>query len=263
VKYALSRPARAELARFSQRRGLLVLDYDGTLSPIVSDPARASMRDQTAALIAELARLHPVAVLSGRSRTDLLGRLQGIPLAAIIGNHGAEPDEPTGEEAQLRDVVAGWLAALVDVPALVEGAVVEDKGLSLSVHYRSASDPALAGRRLRRILGRLSGSRLVGGKRVFNLLPTSAPNKGTAFERLRALHGREAALFVGDDLTDEDVFRRCRRTSGALGVRVGRSATSAARYYLKSQAEIDALLEVLLTAAQTASVAGQRPRPGT
>jgi trehalose 6-phosphate phosphatase len=263
VRHALSHTARAELERFSQQRGLLVLDYDGTLSPIVSDPAHASMRDQTAALLAELARLLPVAVLSGRSRTDLVGRLHGISLAAIIGNHGAEPDEPTGQEAQLRSLVVGWLAAVADLPALVEGAVLEDKGLSLSVHYRSAPDIAVAGRRIRRILGRLSGARLIGGKRVFNLLPAAAPNKGTAFERLRAIHGREAALFVGDDLTDEDVFDRCRRTSGALGVRVGRSATSTARYYLKDQAEIDALLEALLAAAQPASVAGQRPRPGT
>jgi trehalose 6-phosphate phosphatase len=163
-----------------------------------------------------------------------VGRLQGLPLAAIIGNHGAEPDEPTGPQAQLRSLVAGWLAAVANLGAQVEGAVVEDKGLSLSVHYRGARDPAVAARRLRRILGRLSGARLVGGKRVFNLVPASAPNKGTAFDRLRALHGREAALFVGDDLTDEDVFERCRWTSGALGIRVGRSATSAARYYLKS-----------------------------
>jgi trehalose 6-phosphate phosphatase len=263
MRYALSHAARGELERFSQQRGLLVLDYDGTLSPIVSDPARAAMRDRTAALLAQLAQRQPVAVLSGRSRADLLGRLLGIPLAGIIGNHGAEPDDPTGQEAQLRSVVAGWRAALADVPALVEGAVIEDKGLSLSVHYRSTPDPAAAGRRLRRILGHLAGARLVGGKRVFNLLPASAPNKGTAFEQLRALHGRGLALFVGDDLTDEDVFRRCRCTSGALGIRVGRSATSAARYYLRDQSEIDALLEALLTGTPPAAVVGPHPREGS
>jgi trehalose 6-phosphate phosphatase len=83
------------------------------------------------------------------------------------------------------------------------------------------------------------------GKLVVNLLPDGAPHKGIALEELRAREGADTAVFVGDDVTDEDVFE-LDRPGKLLGIRVGQSRSSAAPFYIRNQLEVDALLERLV-----------------
>jgi trehalose 6-phosphate phosphatase len=95
----------------------------------------------------------------------------------------------------------------------------------------------------RALLG-LEGARIVGGKRVLNAVVRAAPDKGEALDRLVRRGGYERVLFVGDDDTDEDVFR-FPATVPLLGVAVGRRRQSAAAYYLRRQGDVARLLSVL------------------
>lgn len=88
--------------------------------------------------------------------------------------------------------------------------------------------------------------RVVPGKFVLNVVLASAPNKGDALLDLRAREGADIAMYVGDDVTDEDVFR-LDQPGRLLTVRVERSRTSAAAYFLRDQREVDQLLKRLIT----------------
>jgi trehalose 6-phosphate phosphatase len=241
VKPILGRAQRATLARFARRRLLVAFDYDGTLAPIVKIPARAAMRRRTRRALRELAARYPCVVISGRSRRDLLRRLRGLGVAQAIGNHGAEPSP---RARKLRTRVRRWRTSLARRLRGLAGVTIEDKGLSISVHYRRSPDRARARRAIREAAARLAPARVVGGKCVVNVVPRGAPHKGTALEAERRRLRCGAALYVGDDETDEDVFSLPAR--GRLGIRVGRKAGSRARYYVRDQAQVDALLEALI-----------------
>jgi trehalose 6-phosphate phosphatase len=123
--------------------------------------------------------------------------------------------------------------------------VIEDKGLSLAVHYRGARNEGQARARILAAAAPLGEARLMGGKQVLNILPAGAPHKGMALERERNRLGCDTAVYVGDDETDEDVFA-LDRPRQLLAIRVGRARSSSARYYIRTQAEIDGLLQSLL-----------------
>jgi trehalose 6-phosphate phosphatase len=241
MKWILGRAERATLARFARRRLLVALDYDGTLAPIVAIPTRAAMRVRTRRALRRAAACYPCVVISGRSRSDLLRRLRGLGLRQVIGNHGAEPSP---RRQQLRAYVRRWRVSLERRIAGLAGVTIEDKGLSLAVHYRRAPNPAQARDSIREAASRLGHARTLGGKCVVNVVPRGAPHKGKALEAERLRLDCEAALYVGDDETDEDVFAHPAR--GRLGIRVGPSAGSRARYYLRDQAQVDDLLESLV-----------------
>jgi trehalose 6-phosphate phosphatase len=92
---------------------------------------------------------------------------------------------------------------------------------------------------------RLRGARLLHGKEVVNVVHPGAANKGAAVVEVRRDLGCDRVLYFGDDVTDEDVFR-LDQPGRLFTIRIGRSKTSAARYYLRQQQEIDTLLEHLV-----------------
>jgi trehalose 6-phosphate phosphatase len=139
--------------------------------------------------------------------------------------------------------VREWLPALRRDLCRFESLSIEDKGASLAIHYRHAADRRKAVEAIREAAAALADVRVVQGKQVVNLLPAGAPNKGAALERLRVQLGCELALYVGDDTSDEDAFAK---GSQVIGVRVGHSSTSAARYFLRRQRDVDILLERLV-----------------
>lgn len=238
--------APSSLERVSQAtRGelLLAFDYDGTLAPIVAERQRAEMRVSTARLLVRLARLYPTAVVSGRSRADVVRRLAGAEVKHVIGNHGLEPGTDLDLFADEIEAARRSLeVALRDSP----GVEIEDKRYSLSLHYRRAHRRALALAAIERAVADLPHPmRLVPGKLVANVVPTRAPNKGDAVLALRAKEGVAAVIYVGDDVTDEDVFR-LGEPERPISVRVGPSKSSAAEYYLADQREMDALLFELI-----------------
>jgi trehalose 6-phosphate phosphatase len=221
---------------------LLAFDFDGTLAPIVDEPAAAQMRPRTRALLEKLARLYPCIVISGRAQEDVLRRVRGIGLAAVVGNHGLEPWRRTEVFAA---AAQSWLPSLRRALHAIEGVMIEDKLFSLAVHYRLAPLKKQARAAILKCTQDLDGVRIIGGKDVINLVPRGAPHKGTALERQRERMGCDTALYVGDDETDEDVFA-LDDPGRLLTIRVGKKATSRAPFFLRNQSGIDRLLSALV-----------------
>lgn len=246
--YAFSREGAEALRALRGRRLLAAFDFDGTLAPIALRPEQVTTPPGARAALDRLRGRCVTAVISGRSRDDVLGRL-GVTVDFVVGNHGI--DGLPGAERETAECVAvsrGWLAQLrggETLRAVDPGILLEDKGVSLSVHYRQARD---AGRALSQLPGLFSQlqpvPRIVTGKMVFNLLPPAAVDKGTAMLRLLELSGAEAGLYVGDDVTDEDVF--CLHQPDLLTVRIGRDDASQARLYLRAPSEIPRLIDALI-----------------
>lgn len=250
MKDILSRANRDVLARFARTRVLLAFDFDGTLAPILRDPACAAMRPATRRLLARLARLYPCVVISGRTRADVLRRVGKTGVRTVIGDHGMEPWHVP--ERPRRDV-RSWARVLRERLERRRGVIVEEKYYSVSVHFRNARRKREARAAVLRAAATLRPVRLIGGKDLVNVLPRGAPHKGVALKRERIRWRCRTAIYVGDDETDEDVF-----ASGdadrLLAIRVGARRSSRASYFVRSQAGIDALLRALIA---------QRSGPGS
>jgi alpha,alpha-trehalase len=240
---------------------VLLLDYDGTLTPIVPHPDDAYLRPAMQELLSVLAR-HPryrVAVVSGRALDDLRGRVAGGVLY-LAGNHGLEIEGPGGrheypEVRRLRPQIRALAQALQRDLAGVPGVLIEDKGMTLSVHYRrvpAACVPTLKARFMAHAgpAVRAGGFRLGTGKAVLEVRPHVPWDKGEAVrwivERLRQDLPTASllAIYVGDDDTDEDAFRVL--TSTGIGIVVGSDRRhSAARYFVESVEEVERFLKGL------------------
>lgn len=238
----------AVLARLLDGGGnppLLAFDFDGVLAPVIADPGGACMSDRTRALLQELAAWMPVAVISGRSFAKLY-RVVGTSAPFLVGNHGAEYLRRTPVPASAQARVRRWERQLLPTLRALNGASLEHKDSTLAVHYDDARDP-LAGAAVARACRALRGARLIPGKNLVNVLPSSFPTKGDAVRKLLRHLGCRRALFVGDDVTDEDVFALPRDL--VFGVHVG-SGPSRAAWRLPAQEDVDALLETLLELAR-------------
>lgn len=256
MKDVLAPAQREVLARYAWSSALVGLDFDGTLAPIVPRPEDARLRARTRTLLDALTRAYPVAVLSGRARADVGARLEGLALRAVVGNHGLEP---SGALARCHALVARWTPVLASALEGEPGIEIEDKTYSLALHFRRARKRRAAHAKILAAVARLPGHpRVIGGKLVVNVLPENAPHKGVALLRLREELGADTAIYVGDDVTDEDVFA-LDDPGRLLCIRVGASRRSAAPYYVESQAAVDELLRVLVTLRHEM---GRRPRDG-
>jgi trehalose 6-phosphate phosphatase len=240
MQYLLSRACRPILKTLAQGRTLCAFDFDGTLSPIVKHPGMAGMREKTTVLLARLAAQHPCVIVSGRTRQDVLGKLGSIKVESVIGNHGAET-ETTPRTSRRR--TPRWKTSLELELGGLPGVWLEDKGYSVTFHYRQSPQKAEARRRILEATRKLKRVRVFGGKQVVNVVPEQAPNKGVALAVERDRLGCAWVLYVGDDVNDEDAFAL---EGNMVPVRVGRKRHSHARYYLRTQAEIDKLLELLV-----------------
>ena len=238
MKDILAQAQREVLAQLAWSNVLLGFDYDGTLAPIVTDPARAKLGLRTRRLLAELARSYPCVVISGRALGDIRPKLAGVELRGIIGNHGLEPLSATDK---LASTVRRWRTELALHLDGVAGVQIEDKLYSLAIHFRRSRQRRLARAAIARALDQLGPVRIIGGKCVVNVVPLGAPHKGIALERERERLGCDTAFFLGDDVTDEDVFA-LDQPGRLLTVRVGNSRVSHASYYLRSRNDVDELL---------------------
>jgi len=253
MKDILSRAGREVLQQFAWSNVLLAFDYDGTLAPIVRDPGKAAMRATTGRLLGKVAGLYPCIVVSGRARRDARRLLGGIRLLQVVGNHGIEPWRAT---RPLLDEVKRWTPLLSQRLAGFKGVRIENKTFSLAVHYRQSREKKKARAAILEAAAALGPIRLIGGKQVVNILPEGAPHKGMALERERDRLGRDTAIYLGDDETDEDVFG-LDQPGRLLTVRVGPKRGSQAAYYVKDQASVDELLAALVSLRQRPRLAVQ------
>src|SRR5664280_2535879 len=200
-------------------RAALLLDVDGTLAPIVSRPEDARVPDETRSLLRELAaRYALVACVSGRSSADAR-RIVGVEELVYVGTHGLELAPGA---AAWRDQIERF-AATVDWPP----EWIEDKALSLSLHYRQSPEPEQARLALKRIAEAAEEVGLYArfGRMLLEILPPVEADKGTAIRSLLDERGLTRALFAGDDTTDLDGFRALEGLE--LGVCVALSSSEA------------------------------------
>jgi trehalose 6-phosphate phosphatase len=215
----------AALAGLAGRRPLLVAsDYDGVLARLRDEPAEAVPEPGVAEALARLAAVDgvTVALVSGRGVDDLRTTSGLSGPYRWVGSHGAEFDGPlTGELADRRDELARLLAPLVQGTA---GARLEVKPASVAVHVRQVRDRAAAATLLDDVRSRVDPSlTMKPGKDVLELAVTDA-DKGSALRRLRAALDAKGALYLGDDVTDEDGFRALGPDDVAIKVGDGETA---------------------------------------
>lgn len=215
-------------------RPLLFLDYDGTLAPIVNDPAEAYPHPDIPDLLTELFGEMPVFVVTGRHLNDL-ERLLNRPLPAI-GLHGTQTGTIGG--GINHSLPEGAAQALEDmrqrVPA-VDGVHVEPKGHAFAVHYRNAPDQEAARLALEEWARETpAGLEAIWGKKVVELRPQGT-SKGVAVRRVADEHPDRVPVYLGDDVTDEDAFREL--PPPAVTIKVGDGET-AARHRLASVDEV-------------------------
>jgi trehalose 6-phosphate phosphatase len=197
-------------------RAAIFLDVDGTLAPIAPRPEDARVPDEARAEVARLAgRYALVACVSGRTGEDAR-RLVGVEGVRYVGSHGLEL---AAEATRWRDEIHAF-AATVDWP-------VEDKGLTISFHYRQAEDESAALEYLEEVAERARRAGLIPrfGRKVLEIRPPVHADKGTAVGQMLDETNLRRALYAGDDTTDLDGFRALDGLD--VGVRVAVSSDEA------------------------------------
>lgn len=179
------------------------MDFDGSLSEIVARPELARPVDGAREVLASLAeRYRLVGILTGR-RSEEVSVLLDVPHLRYFGLYGLE------SELGAPELVAAVAPLVRSASSVVPQAWVEDKGSSIAVHYRQASDSVAARAALLVALQPVAtegGLRLIEGKMVLELVPPDRPLKGGAVERLAGEHALQAVLYAGDDHADLDAF---------------------------------------------------------
>jgi len=216
----------------------LLLDLDGTLAPIVGRPEDARLIPGAAECLPALRDgLGLVAFISGRGLADL-ERIVALPGLAYAGNHGMEIRHP-GAPARTAEAARPWLEAIGAWGGRQDGGDlrrrglrVEDKGATLSVHWRGAPDPGEAERHLREAMAPsavAAGLRVTWGRMVMEVRPPVDVDKGTAARELVGAAGCRRALHLGDDRTDADAWRvlRAMQAAGELDLGCGIAAVGA------------------------------------
>ncbi|MDD5383018.1 MAG: trehalose-phosphatase [Candidatus Margulisbacteria bacterium] len=219
---------------------LLLLDYDGTLTPIKKHPKLARLSPNRKILLRKLAR-HPeirMAIISGRKLADIK-KMVGIPGLIYVGNHGFEID--AGGKYWLYPAAKKFIARLKTVKAALKkniryrGVFIEDKGLTLSVHYRLLSEKVFSA--FKALFTRTVKSwgktiKLTHGKKVFEIRPPINWNKGKAIKWIikRLKLKKHLPIYIGDDRTDEDAFRALKKKG--ITILVGKNRKTAAIFTL-------------------------------
>lgn len=228
----------------------LFSDFDGTLAPIVPDPALAQMRPELRKLLVDLAGRpgFRIAIVSGRALADLR-RHSGLKNLIYSGNHGLEIDGPGiafvhPSSLETRPQMAALAETLSRRLAQIDGVWVENKGLTLAVHYRLARGGfhAEVGKQVESAIEQTRhGFRVTPGLKVLDIRPGVNWHKGDAVAWIRkACDGLEAAtIYLGDDTTDEEAFTSL---PNAITVRVGPHGKSAAAYHLSDPGEVEVFL---------------------
>jgi trehalose 6-phosphate phosphatase len=204
-------------------QALVALDFDGTLSPIVADPAAARAHPGAVPALRQVAAvIGTLAVITGRPAASAvdLGGFEAVPGLVVLGHYGLErwsdgalesPPSPPGVEAA-RAELPGLLAGA----GAPDGTRIEDKGHAVAVHTRQAADPQAALDRLRDPLTELAtrhGLAVEPGRMVIELRPQGM-DKGQALRTLIQQRRPSAIMFCGDDLGDVAAFDAVRALRG-------------------------------------------------
>jgi len=234
---------------------LLCVDFDGTITPIKPRPGDVVLCADMRLLLRKISRHRSftVGIISGRGLKDLKQRV-GIAGLIYAGNHGLEIVHkkknfiyPAAKKSV--PVISSIARKLTKKLSSFPQAILEQKHLSLSLHYRLVKKrrvPQLKGIFLQIIKPYLAAQkiRVTHGKKVWEVRPPIEWDKGKALLWLvqRLKHRKIFVIYVGDDLTDEDAFRSANKIGG-VSILVGRRRNSRARYYLRSAKDTQKFLE--------------------
>jgi trehalose-phosphatase len=250
---------------FKRKNVFLFLDYDGTLTPIVSDPASAFLHDDMRDVLCELVDLYPVSIVTGRGRpviSDFLGS-DLLPKVSLAASHGFDIHLKNGEflhvsdhahQAQFMRFKCELARALSRFPA---GCALEENKYSVTVHYRhtEAADHPAVERCLDELLMGFPGLVKRGGKMVFEARLDIEWNKGKAVEWiLSKTCARDPndclVVYIGDDMTDEDAFAAIKHYTSHVSVIVSADENigrpTAAEYRMRDQSDVMKFLKNLI-----------------
>ncbi len=248
-------PNQGVLSRLRDLRLAIFLDYDGTLTPIVARPDLAVMTTAMRETVQALAEHYPVAIVSGRDRTDVQ-QLVGLETLYYAGSHGFDIVGPRDAPIQHR-VGDAFIPTLDRTEAHlhrrlrpIKGVMIERKVFSIAIHVRHVTDDDAneIETHIDAVLDQESELRKRHGKKVFELQPAIDWHKGQAVLWLLHALGLEersvTSLYLGDDTTDEDAFQALAEEGCGLGILVAETARpTAAQFTLRDPQEVQAFLQ--------------------
>lgn len=246
----------AERRFFCGKEPVFFLDYDGTLTPIVERPELAFLSSKTKGLLEKLSRHYRVSIVSGRTVEDV-ERLVGIRNIFYAGVHGLEIKTP--DHYMVEEKAKEFLVLIPEIKKRLreeleglEGVIIEDKKLSLAIHYRLCKEKDIPKieEKVTRELNFNKSIRLIKGKKVLEILPSIQQDKARAVNQIMEVLGvnwiKNLVIYIGDDTTDETVFFFI-RTRG-VGILVSEEdRTSGADFRISSIQEVNDFLEKFLT----------------
>ncbi|MBU1113059.1 MAG: trehalose-phosphatase [Candidatus Omnitrophica bacterium] len=256
VKYLTRKKLAQQLKE--KKRIFVFLDYDGTLSPIVKNPKLARISPETKNILYQLSRNKTfiIGIVSGRSLRDIKKRV-GLKTVVYAGNHGLEL-EYRGRKVspklstRFQPIFKKAKTKIKKALKSIKGVIQEDKRLVLAVHYRKVAKSdqkqvvAIFNRSVKPFLSQKL-FKTARGKKVLELKPNLKINKAAAidfFQKKFKKGKNDLTVFIGDDITDEDVFKRLKPPD--LAIRVGRKKNSQARHFLKNTREVTLRLKDIL-----------------
>ncbi len=248
-----------EIAVMLKNRRLAVfLDYDGTLAPIVERPELAAISPSMHEAVSELSKHCTLAIISGRDLADIQKKI-GLNDLIYAGSHGFEICGQAGiffqhtRKAKFDTPLKKAAATIRDELASIDGLLVENKKLSIAVHYRQVdkADQPKVEKVVDSIIADNCGLRLKPGKMVYEIQPDIDWDKGKAVLHILDflnLGGPDViAVYVGDDITDEDAFKAIEGIGiGIFTGDTGHDRATAANYFVRDQNEVERLLRYLI-----------------
>lgn len=275
--------------RAKNRKLVVFLDYDGTLSPIVDDPDKAFLSNEMRSAVRGVAKHFPTAIISGRSR-DKVSDLVGLTELYYAGSHGMDIMFPTrdmvskghlnciestdkqGKEVILFQPAREFLPLIdevyktfIEIAKDIKGAKVENHKFCVSLHYRNVDENSwpLIAQHAHDILKEYPRLRLTHGRKVLEVRPVIDWDKGRAVEFLLeslgfSNHNDVLPIYIGDDRTDEDAFKVLRKLNRGYGILVSNvPKESNAFFSLRDTLEVQYFLEsIVRTAEQDAKMVG-------
>ncbi len=234
------------------RRRLILLDYDGTLVPFASSPQMAVPNQDTLNILMSFLKdmRNEIVLLSGRDK-DTLERWFGLPNINIVAEHGILIKEKNCDWSVVKKLNDQWKTRILPVLKLyvdrVPGSFIEEKDFSIAWHYRK-SDPEQSSQQAKELMDTLVNLtanidvQVMQGNKVVEIR-NSGFNKGTAGMHWISKNEYDFILAIGDDFTDEDLFKILPDT--AYSIRVG-ITQSYARFNLHNYVEVIELLREMV-----------------
>ncbi|KAJ1258662.1 hypothetical protein BS78_10G092600 [Paspalum vaginatum] len=258
------------------KRIVMFMDYDGTLSPIVTDPDMAFMTAEMRAAVRNVARHFPTAIVTGRC-VEKVYSFVGLSELYYAGSHGMDIKGPSSKKhetvllqpaREFLPVIYKAYRALEEATKATPGARVENNKFCLSVHFRCVDEKSWSplAEQVKAVLRDFPDLKLTEGRKVLEIRPAIMWDKGKAVEFLLKSLGFDdrsdvLPVYIGDDRTDEDAFKVLRKRGQGLGILVTKCPKETdASYSLQDPTEVMEFLVRLVQWERLRSPSAARPR---